>query len=368
MKIGLIAHDLTDPEGRGLQRYTAGLAGALAATPGVELVLFSRTVPLAAFDHIVARREVWWGRREIIWEQVELPLRARHLGINVLHAPSNFGLPVFSPCPTVLTRHDEIGRLFPPDFPGTVHGRLRMLYAEQISIRKASHVVTVSERSRRDIEQVWKLDPRKIVVCGEGIDSAFFGEVPSTEVMRVRGQLGLRDPYVLYVGGFDRRKDVLTLLNAFVSLRQSGVMLALCGPLRGEGEAIRNRVQANQLAQQVRITGRVPNNDLPALYAGCEVFVYPSRYEGFGLQAVEAMACGAPVLSSDGGSLPEIVGEAARIFPAGNAQLCAQWIRILIEDKQERERLQSLGRRRAELFRWERVIQSYLSLYQQVAA
>ena len=368
MKIGLLAHDLTDSVGRGLQRYTAGLARALAATSGVELVLFSRTAPLPAFDDIAARREVWWGRREIVWEQIELPLRVRRLGIDVLHAPSNLGLPAVSPCPTVLTRHDEIGQLFPSDFLGTARSRFRTFYAERISIRSASRVVSVSERSRNDTQRVWNLKPEKIVVCGEGVHRAFFGEVPITEVKRVREHWGLRDPYVLYIGGFDRRKDVMTLLEAFTSLRISGLTLALCGPLRGEGEAIQRRVQEEGLAHQVRITGRVPDDDLPALYAGCELFVYPSRYEGFGLQAVEAMACGAPVLASDGGSLPEIVGNAGKIFPAGNVALCAQSMKALIEDKQECERLRSLGRKRADLFRWGRVIGNYLHLYEQLAA
>ena len=368
MKIGLVAHDLTALDGRGLQRYTAGLARALATTPGVELVLFSRTVPLPVFDDIAARREVWLGRREVIWEQVDLPLRVWRRGIDVLHAPCNLGLPAFAPCPTVLTRHDEIRRMLPPDFPGNVRGRFRTFYAEQISIRRASRIVAVSEHSRDDILRAWKLDIEKVIVCGEGIDRRFFDEIPLSEIRRVREGWELTRPYILYVGGFERRKDVLTLLDAFVSLKQPGLMLALCGPLRGEGEMIKKRVQENGHAQQVRITGRVPDHDLPALYAGCELFVYPSRYEGFGLQAVEAMACGAPVLSSDGGSLPEIVGDAGRIFPAGNVELCAQSIKILIEDKQELERLQSQGRRRADLFRWERIIDNYLSLYQQLAA
>ena len=116
----------------------------------------------------------------------------------------------------------------------------------------------------------------------------------------------------------------------------------------------------------MRVPGVVPDADLPALYAGCQLFVYPSRYEGFGLQAIEAMAAGAPVVSSDGGALPETVGEAGVLFPAGDVSACARAIQALLDDADRRERLRRLGRARAQRFRWDRVVTRYLELYREL--
>jgi glycosyltransferase involved in cell wall biosynthesis len=367
MRIGLLAHDLADPVGRGLQRYTAGLARALACIPGVEVVLFSRTPPLKTYDDISARREVWYGTRELVWEQVELPLRLRRLKINVLHAPSNPGLPAFAPCPTVVTRHDEIERLFPPDFSGSSRSRFRAWWSEQVSLRTSSRVITVSDHSRLDILRVWGLPPEKVVNCGEGIEERFFHPVKAFEVERVRSLYGLTGSYVLYLGGFDKRKDVRTLLEAFFLLDQPGLTLALFGPLRGEGESIKKRVASHPLGSRVLITGRVPDEDLPALYTGCDLFVYPSRYEGFGLQVVEAMACGAPVVTSDGGSLPETGGGAAHVFPVGNATACASAIRDLLADGSAKA-LRRAGRQHALNFRWDCIVERYFKVYRDLAA
>lgn len=366
MRIGLIGHDLADPVGRGLQRYCAGLARALSACPDVELTLFSRVPPLPRFDDIGARREVWPGGREALWEQLQLPRRAARLGIDVLHAPGNRGLPLVAGCSTVVTRHDEIERLFPPDFPGTVRDRVRTFYADRVAMRTASRIVTVSERSRDDIRTVWRVAPQKVTVCGEGIHECFFAEPSVGDVARVRRRYALAGPYLLYVGGFDRRKQVGTLLDAFFEIDRPDVTLALCGPLRGEGTDIRNRVRAHPLGDRVRVPGAVPDADLPALYAGCQLFVYPSRYEGFGLQAIEAMAAGAPVVSSDGGALPETVGEAGVLFPAGDVSACARAVQALLADADQRERLRRLGRERAQRFRWDRVVTRYLELYREL--
>ena len=233
-------------------------------------------------------------------------------------------------------------------------------------MRTASRVVTVSERSRDDIRAVWRVAPQRVIVGGEGIDDRFFTAVSSDDVASVRRRYALHGPYVLYVGGFDPRKQVGTLLEAFFELDRAEVTLVLCGQLRGEGEAILGRVRAHPLGARVRVPGRVPDGVLPALYAGCELFVYPSRYEGFGLQAIEAMAAGAPVVSSDGGALPETVGEAGVLFPAGDVSACARAVQALLADADRRERLRRLGRERAQRFRWDRVVTRYLELYREL--
>jgi glycosyltransferase involved in cell wall biosynthesis len=365
MRIGLLAHDLADPVGRGLQRYTAGLARVLSGMKDVDLVLFARSAPLPKFDDVRARREIWSGRRELLWEQVDLPARLRQLRIDVVHAPANRGLPAYSPCPTVLTRHDEIERMFAPDFPGSRRSRFRRQWSDRVSIARASQIVCVSQRTATDVQREWKLGERRITVCGEGIDERFFQGVSAFEIARVKRQWNVKEKFVLYVGGFDRRKDVPTLVQAFLKLQRKDLVLLLCGPLRGDGDTIKKMMTSDD---RVIVTGPVPDEDLPALYAGCELFVYPSRYEGFGLQTIEAMASGAPVLTSDGGALPEIGGSAAGVFPAGDISACVQTMRELLENPEHRGRLACAGRAHAEQFRWRHVAARYVSLYRRLAS
>lgn len=361
VRIGLLAHDLTRPEMRGFRRYATGLAQALSKHPEIELVLFCRTSPACDCPEMRARWEIWPGCREVLWEQVDLPRRLARLEIDLLHAPSNSGLPLWSPGPMVLTRHDAIDYMFPPEFPGSRRSRVRKRYSDEISVRRASRVITVSERSRQDILRQWRLRPERVVNCGEGIDDKFFNPVAECERRRVRCKWVIDRPYILYVGGFDKRKDVGTLLSAFFLLNSSALRLVLCGSLRGEGANIERIVQQHPLGSLVRITGDLADEDIAPLYAGAQVFVYPSRYEGFGLQAIEAMAVGTPVVVSDGGSLPEVTGGAAVVFKAGDPDDCARAITATLDI--DRSEIIALGQSRARHFRWATVIRDYVEIY-----
>ncbi|MBI4514589.1 MAG: glycosyltransferase family 4 protein [Deltaproteobacteria bacterium] len=368
MRIGIIAHDLTQAAVRGWSRYAAGLVRALAATGSAEVVLFARRPLAPIYDDLPGRRCIWPGRREVVWEQWELPRRAAARGVDVLHAPSNRGLCAFAPCPTVVTRHDAIERMFAPDFPGSLRSRLRLYYADAVAMRRASAIATVSETSKRDIVKTWSLDGARVVVAGEGIDDRFFMGATRAERERVRGYYGLEGPYLLYLGGMDRRKDVVTLVDAYAAWGRRDIPCLIAGSTRGESQPVNERVARYGLASCVRVLGEIAEDDVRGLYAGAAAFAYPSRYEGFGLQAVEAMAMGVPAVVSDGGALPEVVGDAALVFRAGDASALANCLDRLFADEQLRYRLIERGWRRASRFRWEHVIARYLSLYRNLGA
>jgi glycosyltransferase involved in cell wall biosynthesis len=364
MRIGILAHDLISAEPRGLARYTEGLVRALLRQPDTTVVLFSRAKAGRELSGIETDWIVWPGRREVLWEQFDLPRQIRRLNIDLLHAPSNRGLPLYANCPMVLTRHDEIERMFPPDFPGSARSRFRMLYSDEISIRRAERIITPSECSRQDVLRKWRLHPSRVINCGEGIDERFYCPVSIEEIDGVRNRWALDRAYILYVGGFDKRKDVRTLLDAFFLMDSVDHLLVLAGPLRGEGESLREIVKQHPRCRSVRILGHVADEDLPPLYAGADVFVYPSRYEGFGLQVMEAMAIGTPVVVSDGGSLPEVASDAALVFSAGKAHDCARAIADMLGGRQDSFR--KLGRLRAEQFRWDNIIPNYLNVYREL--
>jgi glycosyltransferase involved in cell wall biosynthesis len=366
VRVSLLADAMCDPRPRGLARYTRGLCLALLESGAIDLELVTHAEP-AEGGLPPARRSRLTARREIVREQLELPRLLARSRAAVLHAPANRGLPVWAPCPAVVTRHDVIERTFAPDHPGSRRGRIRLRYADAIAMRRATVVVTVSETSRQDVVRQWPGCRRRTLVAGEGVESRFFEPVPTMVTKRLRQRYRLPRSFVLYVGGFEPRKDVATLIGAMTVSGVKDAGLVLAGSLGRWRGAVETALASAGLADRTRVLDFVEDGDLPALYAAADCFVCPSRYEGFGLPVVEAMAAGTPAVVSDGGALPEIAGDAAPVFPAGDAGALAAAIEQVLTDARFAARLIERGRHRAEACRWERVVSRYVSLYRRVA-
>ncbi len=366
IRLCVLADALCEPRPRGLARYTRGLCTALRESGEVDLELVTQLDPAGALLPPGRRSRLTAGR-EIVREQLELPrLLARHR-VDVLHAPANRGLPAWSPCPTVVTRHDVIERMFPPARAGRGRDRLRLLYADAIAMRRATVVATVSATSARDIGRLWPGCAARTLVAGQGVEARFFRPPPAATLEALRQRHRLPPVFVLYVGGFEPRKDVATLVAAMAACGARDAGLVLAGAAGEWRPAIEAAVVAAGIAERTRVLDFVDDADLPALYAAAACLACPSRYEGFGLPVVEALAAGTPTVVSNGGALPEIVGDAASVVPVGDAVALATAIEQILTDAGLAARLAEQGRRRAEDFRWERVVPRYLGLYRRLA-
>ncbi|HEX2439430.1 MAG TPA: glycosyltransferase family 1 protein [Methylomirabilota bacterium] len=366
VRVCLLADALHDVPPRGLARYTRGLCTALLESGTIDLELITHDPAGVRAAGTVLRGARLTARREVAREQIELPRLLARRGAAVLHAPANRGLPLWAPCPTVVTRHDVIERMFPAEPASSWRARCRTLYADEIAMRRATIVATVSQTSRGDIVRRWPGLASRLVVAGQGIEARFFAGVATAEREQLRRRRDLPPRFVLYVGGFEPRKDVATLIAAVGACRVTGIGLVLVGatgPWRGP---IERAVAGARLQDRVRLLEFVGDDELPALYAAAAVVVCPSRYEGFGLPVVEAMACGTPVIVSRGGALPEIAGEAAAVFPVGDAGALARTLERVLTEQTWAEALVERGLRRAEDHRWERVVARYVSIYHQV--
>lgn len=365
VRVCLLADAMHDVPPRGLARYTRGLCAALLASGAVDLELATHDPDglRAAAQQVRGARLV--ARREIAREQLELPRLLARRGVAVLHAPANRGLPLWAPCPTVVTRHDVIERMFAPEPPASWRTRWRTLYADEIAMRRATIVATVSETSRADITRRWPGCARRTIVAGEGVESRFFEGVAAAEGDDLCRRRALPRPFVLYVGGFEPRKDVPTLIAAVAACGVRDAALVLVGAMGRWRERIERAIASTGLAGRVRALDFVDDAELPVLYAQAGVVVCPSRYEGFGLPVVEAMAAGTPVIVSSGGALPEIAGDAALVFPAGDAAALAVALERVLTDRALAQRLVERGARRAHEHRWERVVARYVSIYHQ---
>jgi len=270
---------------------------------------------------------------------------ARH--VDLLFCPS-YAAPLAYRGPFVVTVHDALSALMPPH-PG-VRQRLRHR-STRSSARRARHVITVSETSKRDIAEAYGVPPHRITAVPNGVGAEFF--VPPTtataeDVRRRHSLAGV--PFCLFVGKFARRRNLPTLVEAFAHARgRAGVEHALV--LAGESTVAE---PLEDVPDFVRVTGYVPEQELHVLYHEADAFVYPSSYEGFGLPVLEAMAAGTPVLTARNSALVEVSADAALLVEEPRRDLLANALTTLLTDAAVRKQLAERGRQRARLYPWSR--------------
>jgi glycosyltransferase involved in cell wall biosynthesis len=268
----------------------------------------------------------------------------------------------FLPPPTharrlVITVHDMAFKLFPETAP---HGTRRWLERLDEVVPRATRIIAVSEATKRDLLELSKVQPERVVVIPHGIDVDRFRPASGNAIERARRRFGVDGPYLLYLGGIEPRKNLPRLLAAFAEVdadvRPTLVLAGGGVAWNPEGMDATKEALA-KLPEQVRrsvvMTGYVSEEDKVALLSGAAALVYPSLYEGFGLPVLEAMACRTPVLTSDVGALPEVAGEAALLVPPTDVEAIAAGMDRLLRDAPLRDRLVQAGAARVGAFRWE---------------
>jgi glycosyltransferase involved in cell wall biosynthesis len=311
----------------------------------------------------------WLGRNmaKVWFEQVAFPRAARRLGADVAHVPY-WGSSLWPRVPTVVTLHDLIPRVLPA-YRG---GPWVRLYTALVShaVHRAAQVLCDSDASRQDALEWLRLDPTRVHAVHLAVGNEFSPE-PAPADAEVRARYELPPRYVLYLGGHDVRKNVAGLLRAFslVAPSDAEVSLVVGGrlPQRSSGVLMDPRPLAAELGleAEVRFLGWVPEEDKPALYRGAACFVFPSRYEGFGLPVLEALACGTPVVTSDCSSLPEVIGGAGySVSPDDIRGLAGAILSILVDDELAAD-LAGRGPAQAARFSWRQTAKRTLSVYAQ---
>jgi glycosyltransferase involved in cell wall biosynthesis len=371
MRIGFDARFIRDGF-PGIGRYCHNLARALAelAADATFVVLYAPDAPNRRYRiEALVQPNVTLVPTEIpirsVAEQVYLPRLARALSLDIYHAPY-YITPYRMPCPQVLTVYDVISRRH----PGSLSLTTRLIFAAttRLALHAADALLAISRSARRDLIDLYHVEPDRISVTPLAADP-HFGPANADRVEAVKRRLGLPERYALCVGVDKPHKNWSRLVAAWSDLPaavRAGYELVFAGRPDPRYAATRQLVAALGL-DDVRFVGDVAEDDLPALYTGAALFVFPSLYEGFGLPILEAMACGTPVACSNTSSLPEVAGDAAAYFDPTDVADMAATLAHVLSDSAHRQALAELALTRAAQFSWSDTARATLAVYRAVA-
>ncbi len=333
---------------------------------------YSRRAPYLRLQAPLRRQSE--NMEKVLWEQAALPLAARRQRVDLLYAPY-FSLPLFAGTRTVVTVHDVIPLALPDYAPSrALRAYFRLVAA---AVRKADVVVTDSQHAAGDVERLLGVPAERLRVIYLGVDRRYTLPPDPAYLDAVRTRLNLPERFILYMGGVDPRKNLATLLRALRLVRErrhTALPLVMVAPLVGpdlpQWRHLNPRLIAatESVEDGVIFLDWVSDAEKAALYTLATAFVYPSRYEGFGLPILEAMAAGTPVVASRASSLAEVAGDAALLLDPDDA---AAWTDALLrigEDEGLRADLATRGAAQAGRFTWDATVAALAGVFRDVLA
>jgi glycosyltransferase involved in cell wall biosynthesis len=360
----------------GIGRYSRELVRAVA-TASLEIDapqfrLFVADAGKAVQPHLPSANFTWCPTRlterwlSRLWYRLRLPLRIENWTgpLDLFHATDFFLPPVRPGTRTMVTVHDlSFVRLPETVMPGMTNHLNQWV---RHSVKRADHVIAVSEATRQDLIELYQTPPEKISVLYHGVTTDFRPVIERDRLSAVRQKYHLgQQPFILSVGTIQPRKNYQRLIQAFAAL-DPALTLVIVGSRGWNYADVFGEVTRQNVAERVHFLGHVADADLPALYSAASLFVYPSLYEGFGLPVLEAMACGTPVVASNQSALPEVVGEAGLLVDPGDVEAIAAAMSRVLADTTLSRHLAQAGQVRAACFTWPGMAMKLLNLYEKI--
>ncbi len=365
MRVGIDAFPIIHNYG-GVARYTRNLLRAVVAVESeVEFVAY---VPPKGSG--CAELERWGSSARLKRVEVRRAFfrwRGRLDKLDLYHG-TNYKVQTTGRSGGIVTIHDLwLDRH--PEYSKKVLGQRMSFFCTRRRASEAVRVITVSEHSAKDIHELYGFSKDRIAVIPHGVSGEFRPDHEESRVFKLRTRYGLpAEPYILFMGGADPRKNHISLFQAYASkpdLRKSHFLVVVGNPVHRLG-SIAETARTLGISDRVVCTGMVNTDDLRLLYSDATLFVFPSRYEGFGLPVLEAMACGTPVITSNTTALPEVAGDAALLINPLDPEELAHAMVSVLADSNFRETLQSKGMERARQFTWGRAARQTLAVYREV--
>ncbi|MDP6522869.1 MAG: glycosyltransferase family 1 protein [Kiritimatiellia bacterium] len=369
MRIGIDLHALHSLM-QGSRTYISNLTSALlVADEANEYVLYLprdiREDEIQAWRRGNVEVRYLKCQNRILRLCLEFPFRLRRDRIDVFHC--QYVPPLLCPCPYVVTIHDILHEVYPEFYPGKLRRLMKLTYP--IGARHAARVITGSDYSREQIHQLYRVPQDHIVVTPYAASHDFEQADIGADAARAANKYGVSGPYILFVGRIEPRKNIHGLIRAYQRARQkAGIThtLAIGGMKDPLFEEFFEDVLGEKQPEGVSFIGGVSQEDLPDLYAGADLFVYPSTAEGFGLPVLEAMACGTPVVCSNTTSLPEVIGEAGITVDPKDVVGLSEAISRVVSPGSLREDMIRQGQDRAKTFSWARAAKQTIAVYRAI--
>lgn len=303
-----------------------------------------------------------WKPLKLYWKLFSIKKAIGSYNLDLVHEISTI-VPVLKER-LIVTVYDVIPYIHPETF--NWYQQLYFLLFYRKLFKRAAHIITCSNHSKGDIARLLKVPREKITVTYYGIHERFRVLNQKKYSNTLKNKYNLHEPYILYVGTLEPHKNVPALIRAYAKVREKmpKIKLVLVGKKAWKLTQTFKTIKELNLEGHVIFTGYVPDEDLPMFYNGAEVFVFPSKYEGFGFPPIEAMACGCPVITTKGGSLPEIVGDAGILVDPNDITGLVKSIELVLKDRALREKIVQKGLKRSKTFNWKNAAKETLKVYE----
>lgn len=372
MKIGIDGRAAKWYRGTGIGTYTYQLISCLNKIDNINdyLLFMPENCELKlSFKDNFNLNNITEGTSNNFWDEVNIPNILKDLNIELYHVPQNgVGIPANKECGFTITLHDVI----PYKMPETVSSRYLKIFNEHIPkiVEMCDGIITVSNYSKKDIMETFNFPEDKIFVTPLASEDIYrplnrdLSKEISKEYYSISGD------FILYVGGFSPRKNIIGLIESFsklISIYKKDIKLVIAGKRGKSYDSYKKRAEELNISNKIIFPGFISVDHLPYIYNAAKLFVYPSFYEGFGLPPIEAMSCGVPVIASNATSVPEVVGDGGLLIDPNDVDnLCYSMFRVLLDDEL-RERLILSGIVKASELSWQKTAQQTLIAYSKIS-
>lgn len=371
MKIGIDGRAAKWYRGTGIGTYTYQLINSINSLDKVNNYLLFMPESCSCdivFESNFDVKNITENNKDNFWDEVNIPNILQGSDIELYHVPQNgIGLPYDKRCSMIITLHDII----PYKMPETVGPNYLRIFLDQIPkiIPHCDGIITVSEYSKNDIIKEFNFPKEKVFVTHLAPENIYRPLNKEFSKKLIKDIYSIEGDFLLYIGGFSPRKNILGLIDAFsllLSHTNRKLNLVIAGKKGISYNIYRNRAEELHIEDRVIFPGFISMEHLPYLYNAAELFLYPSFYEGFGLPPVEAMACGIPVITSNTTSIPEIVGDSAILVDPNNTDEIYESMHKVIEDTKLKDTLILKGLVRSSGLTWEDTAKQTLIAYSKI--
>lgn len=371
MKVGIDGRAAKWYRGTGIGTYTYQLINCLNKVDNLNdylLFMDESSKSDICFKSNYTIKNITKNNVNSFWDEVNIPNILKNNEMELYHVPQNgVGLPLDKKCKFMITLHDVI----PYRMPETTSANYLKIFTEQLPkiVEICDGIITVSNYSKQDIIKSFNFPENKIYVTHLAAEDIYRPIDKNLSKALIDKNYSIKDDYILYIGGFSPRKNIIGLMESFGELctrYKKELKLVIAGTKGKSYEIYQNKAISLNLQHKILFPGFIPIEHLPYLYSACELFVYPSFYEGFGLPPIEAMSCGVPVIASNLTSVPEIVSDAAILInPHDTDALCNSMYNILTNDELKKFLILK-GLKRSSELSWEKTVLNTINSYKSI--